>query len=292
MKNISKTHTIKPIKALDPVRISVIREVQKAARELNFEVFMIGATARIILLEHVFGLSAGRTSNDIDFALAIENWDMYEKIKTYLINECGFTQSKDKIHQLFFNTAEQQHAYEIDLIPFGTIESMPDTIRWPPEMSLILNVAGYSDALKASIKLELEPDLTISIASLPSIAILKIFAWIDRRYDSKSKDAIDLAALLRRYYEAGNMTRIYEDAAAIVALEAAGYDIELTGAWLLGNDASKVASQTTKEQILTIISDVRKRYLIQDMAKEMKDLENPLAYSEVLLQQFTDGFTA
>ena len=94
----------KPIRALDPTRVAVIREVYKAAQALDFEIFMIGATARIILLEHVFGLSAGRTSNDIDFALAIENWTMYEKIKAYLINECGFTQSNGKIHQLFFNT--------------------------------------------------------------------------------------------------------------------------------------------------------------------------------------------
>jgi len=279
----------KVIRALDPIRISVIRAVHKASQALNFEVFMIGATARILLLEHVLGLSAGRTSNDIDFALAIENWDMYEKIKAYLINECGFTQSKYKIHQLFFNTAEQQHAYEIDLIPFGTIESAPDTISWPPEMSVILNVAGYRDALNAAIKLELESGLTISIASLPGIAILKIFAWVDRRHDSKSKDAIDLSALLRIYYEAGNITRIYENTAA---LEAAEYNIELTGAWLLGNDASKVASQTTKEQILAIISGPKKRYLIQDMAKEMQALENPLDYSELLLQKFTDGFTA
>jgi len=279
----------KVIRALDPIRISVIRAVHKASQALNFEVFMIGATARILLLEHVLGLSAGRTSNDIDFALAIENWDMYEKIKAYLINECGFTQSKYKIHQLFFNTAEQQHAYEIDLIPFGTIESAPDIISWPPEMSVILNVAGYRDALNAAIKLELESGLTISIASLPGIAILKIFAWVDRRHDSKSKDAIDLSALLRIYYEAGNITRIYENTAA---LEAAEYNIELTGAWLLGNDASKVASQTTKEQILAIISGPKKRYLIQDMAKEMQALENPLDYSELLLQKFTDGFTA
>ncbi len=282
----------KPIRALDPMRVAVIREVYKAAQVLDFEIFMIGATARIILLEHVFGLSAGRTSNDIDFALAIENWTMYEKIKAYLINECGFTQSNGKIHQLFFNTAEQQHAYEIDLIPFGAIETTPDTIKWPPEMSVILNVAGYRDALNAAIKLELEPDLTISIASLPSIAILKIFAWVDRRHDSKSKDAIDLAALLRSYHEAGNETRIYEDNIAIAALEAADYDIELTGAWLLGKDASKMASQTTKEQILTIINGEKRRYLIQDMAKELKAMENPLHHSERLLQQFINGFSA
>lgn len=292
MKNTSQTNMTKLNRTLDPIRMSVIREVHKAAGELGVEVFMIGAMARIILLEYVLDLSAGRTSNDMDFAFAAESWDEFEKIKKFLIEQCNFTESTKKIHQLLFNTPEQQHAFEIDLIPFGAIESQPDTIKWPPDMSVIMNVAGYRDALNAAIKIELEPNLTISIASLPGIAILKIFAWVDRRHDSQAKDAIDLATLLRSYNEAGNQNRIYEDPTAIAALEAAEYDIEITGAWLLGKDAAQLASKTTKEQILTIISGARKRHLIQDMAKEMKGLENPLGYSERLLQQFTNGFTA
>lgn len=282
----------KPIRTLDPIRISVIREIHKAAGELGVEVFMIGAMARIILLEYVFELSAGRTSNDIDFAFAAESWDEFERIKKYLIEQSNFTESRKKVHQLIYNSPEQEHAFEIDLIPFGAIESQPNTIKWPPDMSVIMNVAGYRDALGAAVKIELEPNLTISIASLPGIAILKIFAWVDRRYDSKSKDAIDLATLLRSYNEAGNQNRIYEDPSAIAALEAVEYDMELTGAWLLGKDAAKVASQPTKDEILTIIRGARKRHLIQDMAKEMKGLASPLEYSERLLQQFTDGFTA
>lgn len=279
-------------KTLDPIRMLVIHEVHKAAKELGVELFMIGATARIILLEHVLNLSAGRTSNDMDFAFAAKSWEEFEKIKKFLIDQSSFTESSEKIHQLLFNTPEQQHAFEIDLIPFGAIESQPNTIKWPPDMSIMMNVAGYRDAFNAAIKIELEPNLTISIASLPGIALLKVFAWVDRRHDSKAKDAIDLATLLRSYYEAGNQERIYEDPAAIAALEAAEYDVEITGAWLLGKDAAQLASKTTKEQIVAIISGERKRYLIQDMAKEMKALEDPLEYSERLLQQFTDGFTA
>ena len=94
-----------------------------------------------------------------------------------------------------------------------------------------MNVAGYSDALAAAVQVEIEAGIVMAIASLPGIAIMKFFAWADRRQET-TKDANDLVLLLRSYHEAGNETRIYEDATAVAALESVGYDIELAGAWL------------------------------------------------------------
>lgn len=45
----------RPDKPLDPISIRVIRAVRSVADELGIGSFMVGATARIILLEHVFG---------------------------------------------------------------------------------------------------------------------------------------------------------------------------------------------------------------------------------------------
>lgn len=181
--------------------------------------------------------------------------------------------------------------FEVDLIPFGEIESKPNTINWPPDMSVMMNVAGYKNALSSSVKVELEPKLIISVASLPSIAILKIFAWADRE-KTTPKDAIDLASLLRGYSEAGNQDRIYEDEAAIVELEAAAYDTELVGAWLLGKDAAEMASEETHSEILALINSPRRRRLEEDMARSMLGLADPLDYSERLLKQFTNGLAA
>jgi predicted nucleotidyltransferase len=92
-------------------------------------------------------------------------------------------------------------------------------------MAVMMNVAGFSDALAAAVKVEVSPGVNIAIASLPGIAILKLFAWADRGQDNQ-KDAIDLVSLLRGYHEAGNEDRIYVEKAALEALETAGYDIE------------------------------------------------------------------
>lgn len=279
---------IKLIKPLDPIRITILREIQKASQTLGFEAFMIGAMARIILLEHVHGLNAGRVSNDMDFAIAIANWERYAAIKTYLIQSARFVQSSEQTHRLIFNSNTQQHGFEIDLIPFGEIETAENAIHWPPEMTIIMNVTGYEDALQSALQVELAPDLVISICALPSIAILKIFAWADRRHDTK-KDAADLVNLLRSYVEAGNQERVYETAGASDVLEAVGYDTELTGAWLLGKDASLIASHDTKQAILNIIQGQNHQYLVQDMARALTAQVNAIDYSGILLKQFLDG---
>lgn len=154
----------------------------------------------------------------------------------------------------------------------------------------MMSVAGYKDALTTAIKVELEPALIISVASLPGIAILKLFAWADRERET-SKDAIDLTSLLRGYSDAGNQSRIYEDQAAIAALEAAGYDVELAGAWLLGKDAAEMSSQMTHEEIIALINGPRRRRLTEDMARAMLGRDDALEYSDRLLQQFTNGMT-
>lgn len=63
----------------------VIGEIQQAANRLGVPVFVVGAVARIILLENIHGLNAGRTTTDVDFAFALDNWEQFHAIKTLLL---------------------------------------------------------------------------------------------------------------------------------------------------------------------------------------------------------------
>jgi predicted nucleotidyltransferase len=130
----------------------------------------------------------------------------------------------------------------------------------------------------------------MAVASLPGIAILKLFAWEDRGQENR-KDASDLAVLLRSYHEAGNESRIYEEP-AIAALVAVEYDIQLTGAWLLGKDVAAMASAQTHRDLKELLTGAKRRRLIEDMARTMLTQENPLEYSRRLFEQFTKGFIA
>jgi predicted nucleotidyltransferase len=276
-------------RGIAPTTVWAIREIKKAADKLGLSAFLVGATARTIVLENVFGLSAGRTSYDVDFAFALESWQQFNAIKQYLVMHSSFEEIADVPQRLVFVSPGDSYRIFVDLIPFGGIEGKSTSISWPPDMSVIMNVAGYKDALTAALHVEVEPGLIIPVASLSGMAILKLFAWSDRGQENP-KDAIDFVSLLRGYYEAGNMEKIYENAAA--TLESVGYDPELAGAWLIGLDAANIASENTRNEIVSLLQDENKvRYLIQDMSRNMHGKANAIEFSEELLHQFITGFT-
>lgn len=292
MTDISRPLTPKPDRPVDPLTLMVIGEIQQAADRLGVPVFVVGAVARIILLENIHGLNAGRITTDVDFAFALDNWEQFHTIKTLLLENPRFNASEQIAHRLFFRAPELAHSYKVDLIPFGGVETSQNTIAWPPDMAIMMNVAGFSDAFAAAVSVEASPGLEISVASLPGIAILKLFAWADRRQENP-KDALDLLALLRSYHEAGNENRIYEDADALAALEAVEYDPELAGAWLLGNDVSTMVSASTVSGLEALLKNGTTRdQLIEDMSRAMKGREDAMDYAYRLLEQFTRGFAA
>lgn len=291
MTDISRPLTPEPDRPVEPIALLVIQEIHKASKALGLPVFLVGAMARIILLEHVHGLTVGRATTDVDFAFALDNWDQFTAIKASLLANADFEESKHVAHRLHFRPEGLEHQYKVDLIPFGGIETSPNTIAWPPDMAVMMNVAGFADALAAAVSVEVDPGMNIAVASLPGIAILKLFAWADRGQENP-KDAIDLVLLLRSYNEAGNASRIYEDASALAALEAAAYDLELAGAWLLGSDAAVMVSGQTSTDLEALLHGPKREKLIEDMARAMLGRHDAMDYSHRLLEQFTRGFTA
>ena len=72
--------------------------------------------------------------------------------------------------------------------------------------------------------------------------MLKLIAWQDRRKFS-NKDATDLLLIAQNYAAADNMDRLYEREPEL--MEAADYNPELAGAYLLGKDAALQSGNDT-----------------------------------------------
>lgn len=291
MTNISRQLTPKPDRPIQPTTLTVIGEIQGAANQLGVPVFVVGAVARIILLENVYGLNAGRATTDTDFAFALDNWEQFHALKALLLRNERFSASEQLVHRLHFHASVSEPPYTVDLIPFGGIEADKNTIAWPPDMAIMMNVAGFGDALDAAVCIEASPDIKATVASLPGITILKLFAWADRRQESR-KDAFDLVTLLHRYHEAGNEDRIYGDAIALAALEAVDYDPELAGAWLLGTDVSAMVSNATYSDLEALLHGSTRDRLIEDMSRALIAREDSLDYASRLLEQFVIGFSS
>lgn len=79
-----------------------------------------------------------------------------------------------------FKRPQDQYSTPIDLIPFGGVENLDSTIEWPPEMNVVMNVSGFSEALRSAILLKIAENFSIRVASLAGMAALKLIAWQDR----------------------------------------------------------------------------------------------------------------
>jgi len=274
---------------VDPLAIAILKQVDPVAGSLGIEYFVTGATARDILLVGVFGLETGRGTRDVDLAIAVDGWPAFEAMKTRLVATGAFQANRQIVHQLFHILGERR-GYPIDLIPFGGVEDPGATIAWPPDRSVVMNVAGYREAFTSAVLVEIDPGLVIRVVSLPGLAMLKMLAWADRGA-ADSRDAIDLAMLLRQYGAAGNEERLYGTESAV--LEASGYDVDLAGPRLLGRDVARISRDETRRTLLALLDNrTTLEQLSRAMAREMGAARDPVALAGNLIDQFRAGLQA
>jgi len=269
-----------------PNALDVLTLIDRVARELRLDYLVTGATARDVLLYHVFGLETGRATLDVDLAVAVDSWPEFERVKTRLVETGEVTTDDMRPHRLSYRTSEGGK-YPLDLLPFGGLEQRPSEIAWPPDLSVVMNVAGYREALAAAEQVEFRVGLIVRVASLPSLAILKLFAWSDRGVGDP-RDAFDFGILLHSYAEAGNEDRLYGDEMPL--LEAVGYDVDLASARLLGKDAARIIEPATRAQVIALLDDLmRRERLTADTARAFRAVEDRIATAQIMIDQFRHG---
>ena len=265
MSNGSNRHFGPPGRPVDPSLVRVLGAIDEITSVLKCPFFVAGATARDLVLANVFGLRPGRATRDIDLGIAVESWDQFRTVKDRLIATGNFTGDSKAQQRVVYTDRDAGFSIPVDLIPFGGVASVAGTVAWPPTRDVVLNVAGFEEAWEAALHIEIEQDLIVRVASIPGLTVLKLIAWTDRG-GVNNKDAADLHRLLTTYADAGNFDRLYEEQSDL--LEAAGFDLELAGAELLGRDSALVCSPKTFEQIGSVLTTERQRErLITQMAQ-------------------------
>lgn len=203
---------------------------------------------------------------DIDFGVRTPDWEKYQELKDRLVDTGLFRPDPRNSQRLIFCEAGSAQGTAVDLVPFGGVASSDATIAWPPDGESVMNVAGFDDTLRGAISLEMPSGPSIVVASLPCLAALKIFAWNDRRHETK-RDVTDLWTLLTQYFEAGNEDRIYGDELSL--LETVDYDLELAGAALLGRDTRAAMRADTRTLLEAIIRQPSNHHaLLEDLQNE------------------------
>lgn len=232
---------------------------------------VIGATARDLILQHGHGIDTGRKTNDIDLALTVDSWEEYDSIREDLVAKGG--RPDRRRHRLRIGH------YDLDVIPFGGLARSYE-IDWPSS-DTSMNVLGLEEALAHATEVRLAPDLLVRVATVPALAIVKIIAWQDRRYERPGVDAVDLRLMIARYAD-WNGDRLYES--DIDLLERHAHDAEMTAAALLGRDIRRIANESTNRHLIDILT----QELSSDgLAREMGggDVDRNLAWLDALLEE-------
>jgi predicted nucleotidyltransferase len=212
---------------------------------IGADFYIIGATARDIILSGIHKQVSARRTADLDIAIAIKDWKKFNQIAEGLCKMEDFTKDSKLTQRFIF-----QNVYDIDIVPFGEIAKEDNTIYWPPEEQFAMSVTGYTEVANHALDVTIDNELTVKVASLPGIFILKLIAFNDRKHTT-NKDADDLAFIIENYLEI-NEERAVRDHYYIY--EADNFDTFTAGAELLGRDIRSIlGSQTDAMQAIVPI---------------------------------------
>jgi len=209
-------------------QVNIIRQVVHATNSEGLDLFIVGAQARDLLLQYIYDLPVHRATNDIDFGIIVESWNKFTKLRDNLIVDKKF-----QPHRTMRQRLVHESGLLIDLVPFGDLEEVSGQISWPPDFSIVMSTVGFREAYDHSIEVRITDDLIVRVASLPGLALMKIVAWDDRRFE---RDAQDLGYIMRHYLDAGNQDRVYSEQGDCFDLLNEEFDYEKASARILGRD--------------------------------------------------------
>lgn len=265
--------------------VEILSLVTTAADRLNIPSFIVGATARDIILEYVYKVGIRRATEDVDFGVAVESWEQYERLKKAL-TENGDFRTDNKIEQRLWS-GRGIDEIKIDLVPYGGLESPAGTIVFPPT-EFAMNTDGFAEAYEDALIVQITEDLQARIVSLPGLAVLKFIAYNDRPLERQT-DLQDIWFLMKNYLDAGNEERLY---ASNDLLNDENFDLRTVGARLLGRDMAKLLTERTGEIVLKHLSENENGGLSKTaevINAGEKGLEENLTETVQMLRQLKQG---
>lgn len=270
---------------IDRQTVEALSAIKKAADSLNIRFFVIGATARDIILKHCYGIEPPRMTRDVDLGVEVADWDEFTRLTRSLIGTGKFSPANEKQRFLF-------GSLRIDIVPFGSITDENMRISWPPEHEIFVSMVGFEEAYEYSIKVRLgsDPELDIKLPTLPGLAILKIISWKDG-YPERRRDAEDLLFIMRKYADSGNTERLYGEEQDLLQEE--GFDTAQAGTRLLGRDMARIANPDTHSAVSSILANEtgeQSQYrLVTDMVRGTSNIGDNFDRVLLLVEKLKQG---
>jgi predicted nucleotidyltransferase len=127
-----------PPPASDPFTLSILELIDRLLRDVKVRYMLVGATARDLLLYHVFGHAVTRATYDLDFAILVDSWEQFAIVKQMFLDIPGFIDKGRNAQRLYYQPFGALFETIIYIIPFGKLETAERTIAWPPDADVVM----------------------------------------------------------------------------------------------------------------------------------------------------------
>lgn len=213
----------------------IFQALERGFFKFGIDFYLVGATARDVWMKGLHDLPPKSATRDIDFGIMIKDSDMFDDLKSYLINEEEFTPVQGNEFVLIWKDQTQ-----VDLIPFGELEREGIvTVKGTGFTSM--NVEGFKEVYEqASEEIETE-DQRFRVCTLAGIVILKLIAWDDRP-EMRRDDIGDIAEIIKNYFHLKD-EEIFDHHSDLFSDE---IELEEIAAQFLGREIGKIISGNPK----------------------------------------------
>ncbi len=246
----------------------VLAVLDLAAKAVGVDYLVVGATARNILSAGWLDRLPPRATRDVDIAVAVPDWSAFRRLTAGLTPRGG-------VHA--FTVSPAGAPVEVDIVPYGGVEKPDRTVDLPDDHNL--NVLGIQEVFTAAVTARLPGGVEVRVPTVPGLALLKIFAWRDRRLLSR-RDATDLGEIINWYAEGPFLDQLYEE---VDILGRYDFDIALAAAHRLGCHIGLLAGRDCATTVLAILGDDELR------GRLANDMGRPLAGDPARLQALASG---
>ena len=235
--------------------------------------YVIGATALDIIMQ-LNNERSSRATHDLDIAIAISDWSEFKKVEEGIVQIDGFTKDSHQKQRFLY-----EDTYYIDIVPFGDVLAQDDKIFWPPEQEIAMSLLGFKEVRNTTKEVFIDDELSIQIASLDGIFLLKVVAWTERNLKG-NKDADDIGFIINNYYTI-NEDRAIKDHYDLYETEE--FDTLVAGSRLLGRDIANLLLnyESIKNKIAEIIKTEITKENESRLINQILDTHKRFNYDEI-----------
>ena len=183
-----------PVDILNRLVAEMLKTMGTVFQKFGVDYYLVGALARDIRLSTHENYAAKRRTKDVDIAVLLDDEKQFYAIKEALIATGDFKESAVKAIKLFY-----KEAIEVDLLPFGEIETEDRKLQLSHHALLSMDMSGFKEVHPFVDTLTIAEGLTWDVCTLEGLVILKLIANEDN--PSRTKDITDIEHFIKVYFD-------------------------------------------------------------------------------------------